>query len=853
MAHIIKKGPIKVPTQPKDFDLQATGLVFKSYDNQIALEFNVAQQDGAPADLLGANLRLLMFIYDEVDGTIKKEPIPFITKNLITESFLNGHVVYILPEAMKAYNGMVEAYVYIEYPDGSTSDNLGFTFRMKRSAIDGLAQDKADYFIEDFKQLLDGVKQEATDAVNEVLAKVDSSTAKMQELERRIDEQTEIFNNADVYNKAEIEDKLEPFALRTDIDSLSIEKADKIELEKTKTELSTIINQNNTDVNNSLSGKVDKGGVGQITWGMASQDFRQQITGGSAAVVGKDSVITENIVDKAVTAAKTNFVDVDVNIANPANILNGYRYAISNGIVSKISDSAYKCILIPVASDYWYSMNIDTYSTNFSHAVDESMKQVSLLGNLEKDSASIFKTTSTTRFIAITVASTVDLAKLVVMQKRENILNYTTNEWPYNQPKNIKIPGLQVGGSPVEELKNPSYEDVIGKKDTILANPKFTVFSGGTVSGNTWTGSGQYQGMYTQFFTSNNEDTLIDLDISVIGLSKVDVMLRYRDSTNASKYITLFEATSSFKTSLTFDASNLAIYNDAKDFAVLIRNVGSVEGSFIVNDLLVYTDDMKKTSIYGANLKEILLNIDDKLNDLQPSTDTILTSSTGKKFKLVVADDGSLTVKPLAFSKINISGNSLVNGINQGSHGARNFGMCASDSKHDFNYLVQQAILEKNTDATFTQTQISGIEMATNQTEYETYRDSIADSYTSDTDLIILQIGDNTTQYIETFENTFPQFLAWLKGKCPIADIVVVGTWFSKAVGYPVVKKCASDAGLKFVDISALNTTENQSTSGAIITYDDGTTVTASESWVRHPGNVGMQKIADKIIESVGI
>ena len=188
MAHVIKKGSIKVPTQPKDYDLQATGLVFKSYDNQIALEFNVEQQNGTPADLLGANLRLLMFIYDEVDGMITKEPIPFITKNLITESFLNGQVVYILPEAMKAYNGMVEAYVYIEYPDGTTSDNIGFTFRMKRSEIDGLVQDKADYFIADFQQLLDGVKQEATDAVNEVLAKVEaSSTAKMQELEAVLD------------------------------------------------------------------------------------------------------------------------------------------------------------------------------------------------------------------------------------------------------------------------------------------------------------------------------------------------------------------------------------------------------------------------------------------------------------------------------------------------------------------------------------------------------------------------------------------------------------------------------------------------------------------------------------------
>ncbi|EGP5190776.1 DUF2479 domain-containing protein [Enterococcus faecium] len=224
MAHVIKKGSIKVPTQPKDYDLQATGLVFKSYDNQIALEFNVEQQNGTPADLLGANLRLLMFIYDEVDGMITKEPIPFITKNLITESFLNGHVKYILPEALKAYNGVVETYVYIEYPDGTTSDNIGFTFRMKRSEIDGLAQDKADYFIEDFKQLLDGVKQEATDAVNEALAKVEvvsenvsSAQNDLTILEGRIDQANrEIDKVLSGANK-----------FRTDIDTLKNSKADK--------------------------------------------------------------------------------------------------------------------------------------------------------------------------------------------------------------------------------------------------------------------------------------------------------------------------------------------------------------------------------------------------------------------------------------------------------------------------------------------------------------------------------------------------------------------------------------------------------------------------------------------------
>lgn len=613
-------------------------------------------------------------------------------------------------------------------------------------------------------------------------------------------------------------------------------------------------NKFRTDIDSLSDIKIDKAGVEQVGLSNLTQEVKEIIVGSNAIpVVGDRAVSTSNLVRNSVTPSTTNFTEADTNIADPAMIKTGTRYAISSGVVTAIADANYNAILIRVDGSLWYSMNINTYSSNFSHAVDANMIQVSAFSDLEKDQANIFKTTSGTRFIALTVASSIDLSKLVMMEKRADLMGYSVEQWPYNVPKNLSIPGLTVDGRPISELKTPIYENVIGGKDVILANPKFTVFSGGTISGNTWTGSGQYQGMYTQFFTSNNEDTLIDLDISVVSLSKVDVMLRYRDSTNASKYITLLEATSSLKTSLTFDASNLAIYNDAKDFAVLIRNSGTTGGSFTVNDLIVYTDDMKKTSIYGDNLKEVLLNVDDKLNDLQPPTDTILTSSTGKKFKLVVADDGTLSAKPLVFSRINISGNSLVNGINQGSHGTKSFGMCASDSKHDFNYLVQQAILAKNADATFTQTQISGIEMATNQAEYEAYRDSIANSYTADTDLIILQIGDNTTAYIDNFKVVFPQFLTWLKSRCQLAEIVIVGTWFSKAVGYPVVKQCASDAGLKFVDISSLNTTENQSTIGAIITYDDGTTVTASESWVRHPGNVGMQKIADKIIESVGI
>ncbi|EQB4889906.1 BppU family phage baseplate upper protein [Enterococcus faecium] len=201
-----------------------TGFTFKSYDKKAGvLQFEIKNQDGSPTDLIDATVRLFMYIYQ---GEEKKE-FPIFDNQIITESYMQGIVKYPIPDMLLSYEGKVDANVYIDFPDGSHTDNLAFTFNIEKSVIDDNVQLNGEYYFKDFQQLLDGVKQEATDAVNEVLAKVDSSTAKMQELEQRIDEQTEIFNNADVYNKAEIEDKLEPFALRTDIDRLSIEKADK--------------------------------------------------------------------------------------------------------------------------------------------------------------------------------------------------------------------------------------------------------------------------------------------------------------------------------------------------------------------------------------------------------------------------------------------------------------------------------------------------------------------------------------------------------------------------------------------------------------------------------------------------
>ena len=62
-----------------------------------------------------------------------------------------------------------------------------------------------------------------------------------------------------------------------------------------------------------LAQKVNKGEGGVITPAMLSQETKEQMIGGSVAVVGIDSVLTENIVDKQVTPEKTTFINNKLN------------------------------------------------------------------------------------------------------------------------------------------------------------------------------------------------------------------------------------------------------------------------------------------------------------------------------------------------------------------------------------------------------------------------------------------------------------------------------------------------------------------------------------------------------------
>ncbi|MEJ4382066.1 BppU family phage baseplate upper protein [Enterococcus faecium] len=238
-----------------------TGFTFKSYDKKAGvLQFEIKNQDGSPTDLIDATVRLFMYIYQ---GEEKKE-FPIFDNQIITESYMQGVVKYPIPDMLLSYEGKVDANVYIDFPDGSHTDNLAFTFNIEKSVIDDNAQLNGEYYFKDFQQLLDGVKQEATDAVNAALTNVDSTIEKAnqqinefvegatQAIDQTVDEVTEQLQATQTKidtvsqnvtsaqnNLKAVEDKMNQTnqqiaavltdvnEFRTDIDTLKINKADK--------------------------------------------------------------------------------------------------------------------------------------------------------------------------------------------------------------------------------------------------------------------------------------------------------------------------------------------------------------------------------------------------------------------------------------------------------------------------------------------------------------------------------------------------------------------------------------------------------------------------------------------------
>lgn len=114
---------------------------------------------------------------------------------------------------------------------------------------------------------------------------------------------------------------------KNSVKEMEINKANKAEVEEKFISVEEKIKNNSEQ----LEQTVRKGEGGSVTWAMASQDFRENVTGGNTAVVGKDSVLKENIVDGEVIKSKASFYKKTRNLFDKEKAIYGKYVSSTTG------------------------------------------------------------------------------------------------------------------------------------------------------------------------------------------------------------------------------------------------------------------------------------------------------------------------------------------------------------------------------------------------------------------------------------------------------------------------------------------------------------------------------------------
>lgn len=317
-----------------------------------------------------------------------------------------------------------------------------------------------------------------------------------------------------------------------------------------------------------------------------------------------------------------------------------------------------------------------------------------------------------------------------------------------------------------------------------------------------------------------------DVEILIDGIAKNGCTPCYRlfGYDEAGKEILVFEKTLSVKADGCFsyvhffDPVSLAVYQNAVSFRIRI------------------TGDAKSGSYELTKL--------DMIEYEQDASDAAKANQPRKKRG------------PHPLKKVLFVGNSILLGMEN------RYGMCATSPKNDYFYHVSEAIKKRYPDCECFKLHASGIEHSESVEAFEdafyhlpnTYTGRPAsDSFTSDLDLVILQMTDNvnTEQKQAVFYHTSDLLLSHIREQSPNAVILWVYGWYYKRPIYPRLMEVCDLYDVEKIDVRSLRYKANEAKDGTLYESIDGTKKEASPLWLTHPGDAGMKAIADQIISAL--
>lgn len=353
-----------------------------------------------------------------------------------------------------------------------------------------------------------------------------------------------------------------------------------------------------------------------------------------------------------------------------------------------------------------------------------------------------------------------------------------------------------------------------------------------------------------------------------------------------------------------FDPAYYKIYQN-QDWFYLVLSVNGTSPSITVD---VESFICAKYPIGQAeNLTETISELQSKnsvlegeITNLKSSSDIVLTDPYGTKYVLCLTDADVFGTIPLYPQKLLYIGNSLLLGNG-------NFGMNATESTKDYAFIIDEYILAKG-DGTYTPIKIKGggFEESENYSDYSAWKnETLTPNLSEDIDLVIIQLGDNvnTETKRSALENNVSSLIRDIKSTAKRARIAWVYGWYVNEEVRTTIQDVCKAYGANYIEINDLNTQENRSKIGDVITkelstqqslvytsyeelstnqlkinftiggkdytstievtsYSDNAeaktltwegyqTITADSGVASHPGDLGFEKIAQRILSQL--
>ena len=225
----------------------------------------------------------------------------------------------------------------------------------------------------------------------------------------------------------------------------------------------------------------------------------------------------------------------------------------------------------------------------------------------------------------------------------------------------------------------------------------------------------------------------------------------------------------------------------------------------------------------------------------------MITSPNGTKFRLLVDNNGNLSTVSSVPNRVAVFGNSIL------SHPwLKGMGMAASAPDKDYFTLVKNYILSKNPRAVVERGNGADWESDPNNRR-ATFDSKMKRSLSSNTDIVILQFGDNlnTDEKRKNLETDIPNLINWIRTASPKALIYWVGIYYASPDFVERIKRICKPLDVTFVDIYQYSKdAKYKSEMGKVLRLPDGSNYTITNAGVAsHPGDLGHKAIADEIIK----